>query len=233
MAKNHVLHLNNVSKTYGKILVVKSFDLTMTKPSIIALCGGNGAGKSTIIKMITGVLRPTQGIISVNGVDWNKDRIHYANQLGYMPDDSHFHQPLTVFEYLSFFATLKKAEKEVAETLTIVGLKEKKDQLISKLSKGMRQRLSLAQAIVGKPKLLLLDEPTNGLDPHWVQSFNEILLNTKKNGQGILFSTHNLTVAESVADKVIFLKEGSMKENIDFESGTPRDLSGYYKEIFV
>lgn len=233
MSKDVLLQIKNVSKTYDKTLVVAPFDLGMTNPGIIALCGGNGAGKSTIIKMIAGVIRPTTGTIFINNLDWNQDRTQYAHQLGYMPDDFQLNQPLSVFEYLSFYASLKKATNNVIETLELVGLKEKKDQLISKLSKGMRQRLLLGQAIVSKPKLILLDEPTNGLDPHWVESFNEIMLATKVNNQGILFSTHNLAVAEKIADQVIFLKSGSIKEQIHFENEEPRDLSSYYKEIFV
>ncbi|MCT8139278.1 ABC transporter ATP-binding protein [Anaerobacillus sp. CMMVII] len=228
-----LLKIENVSKVYADNQVVSPFDFSMNKPEVIALCGGNGAGKSTIIKMVTGQTRATTGKITINGVDWHKNRMAYAKQIGYMPDDFHLQQPLSVIEFISFFASLKKADKHVTETLAKVGLLEKKDQLISKLSKGMRQRLLLAQALVSKPKLILLDEPTNGLDPQWVKTFIEILLDLKKNGQGILFSTHNLAVAEEVADQVIFLKNGIIKERIHFEENVPRDLSQYYKEVFA
>jgi ABC-type multidrug transport system ATPase subunit len=233
MGNHSLLTIENVSKVYGGTCVVEPFRLSMKKSEIIALCGGNGAGKSTIIKMVAGLTVPTTGSIFINNLDWNKDRMSYAKELGFMPDDFHFQQPLTVLEFLSFYASLKKANKNVNQTLKIVGLMEKKDQLITKLSKGMRQRLLLAQAIVSKPALVLLDEPTNGLDPHWINSFMEILLNLKRDGQAILFSTHNLTVAEKVADQVIFLKEGIIKEHLHFEAEKQRDLSKYYKEVFA
>lgn len=230
---NTLLTIKNVSKVYGNTCVLEPIELSMKNTEIIALCGGNGAGKSTIIKMVTGLTRPTTGSITINNIDWTKNRIEYAKQLGYMPDDFHFQQPLSVVEYLLFFASLKKAQKHVKQTLDIVGLTEKSDQLITKLSKGMRQRLLLAQAIVSKPALVLLDEPTNGLDPHWVDSFTKILLSLKKNGQGVLFSTHNLSVAEKVADRVLFLKNGTIKEDLYFEKDVQRDLSKYYKEVFL
>ena len=212
MDKPLLLQINEVSKTYDKTCVVNSFTLNQEASEIIALCGGNGAGKSTIIKMVTGIIQPTTGSIKVSGFEWQKKRIDYANQIGYMPDDFHFQQALSVGEFLHFYASLKKAEKNVLETLQLVGLSEHKNKLITKLSKGMRQRLLLAQALVAKPKLVVLDEPTNGLDPHWVQTFCEILLSIKQTNQGVLFSTHNLAVAEKVADKVLFLKNGKNKK---------------------
>ncbi|MFN7249472.1 MAG: ABC transporter ATP-binding protein [Anaerobacillus sp.] len=233
MGNQALLEIDNVSKSYGSTRIVDPFSLTMNKSNIIALCGGNGAGKSTIIKMVTGLTQPITGTIRINGLLWRKERMNYAKQLGYMPDDFHFQEALSVFEYLSFYASLKKSTKYVKETLEIVGLWDKKSQLISKLSKGMRQRLLLAQAMVSKPKLLLLDEPTNGLDPHWIKTFQEIIICLKNNGQSILFSTHNIAVAEAVSDQVIFLRNGVIIEKVNFMNGEDRDLSKYYKAVFA
>lgn len=228
-----LLDIKGVSKSYGETSVVSHFSLSMNKSEITVLCGGNGAGKSTIIKMITGIIQPTTGTISINGIECQNNRMAYSKQIGFMPDDFQLQQPLTVYEFLSFYAALKDATSNVKETLENVGLLERRNQLISKLSKGMRQRLLLAQALVAKPQLILLDEPTNGLDPQWVKSLIEILINLKGNGQGVLFSTHNLAVAEEVADRVIFLKKGVIKESILFELETSRELSKFYKEIFL
>lgn len=232
MANKQCLVIEKVSKSYDKNCVVAPFSFSLEKSEIAVLCGGNGAGKSTIIKMVAGLIRPTTGSIVLNGVDGKKDRLKYVNQLGYMPDDFQFQQALTIFEFLQFYASLKKANEYVKETLEMVGLLDKKGQLISKLSKGMRQRLMLAQALVSKPSLLLLDEPTNGLDPQWIRMFNEIVMNTAKQQETtILFSTHNLLVAEEVADHVLFLENGLIKEKVSLKN--ERDLTKYYKKIFA
>jgi ABC-type multidrug transport system ATPase subunit len=154
-------------------------------------------------------MQPSLGAIQVNGFAWNKDRKSYANQIGYMPDDYQFTPGLTAFEALSFWAALRGVSKQrIDDTLIMVGLENKKNNKVQTFSKGMRQRLLFAQAILARPPLLILDEPTNGLDPYWMNEFVQLILEVRKEGHAVIFSTHQLPVAEEVADHVVFLDQG-------------------------
>ncbi|MGF7035370.1 ABC-type multidrug transport system ATPase subunit [Paenibacillus mucilaginosus] len=206
---NELLKLSGVRKEIGDRLIIESIDLSLSKGQVLALCGGNGAGKSTLIRMITGILQPTRGTIEINGVQWKKNRSSYAEQIGYMPDDYIFGQGLSALETLSFWASLRKVPlKRVEELLELVGLSEVKRKPVTSFSKGMRQRLLFAQALLARPPLLVMDEPTNGLDPYWMDSFVTLVKLVKGEGHTILFSTHQLPVAEIAADEAVFMKEG-------------------------
>ncbi|MBE1445771.1 ABC transporter ATP-binding protein [Paenibacillus sp. OAS669] len=208
-----VLRLNQVAKRIQKQQIIHSVDFTLSQGQALALCGGNGAGKSTILRMIAGILQPTSGSIEVNGVSWKQNRQGYAEQIGFMPDDYMFGQGLSAEETLSFWASLRKVPKNrVQEILSTVGLHEVRAKSVASFSKGMRQRLLFAQALLTKPSLLILDEPTNGLDPYWLESFISLVRAAKRDGHTVIFSTHQLEIAEVVADHAIFLKEGRIME---------------------
>jgi len=199
----------DVHKVIKKQAIVEHINLSIDTSSVVGLCGGNGAGKSTILRMIAGIIQPTSGEIYVNHLQWKKDRKRFAEQIGYMPDDYHFPQGLTAYELLSFWAALRRVpEGRVKEVLLMVGLEEKRNKAVSTFSKGMRQRVLFAQAILAKPPLLIMDEPTNGLDPYWMNEFIKLLRNIKLEGQTVLFSTHQLEIAEEIADSVVFLNTG-------------------------
>ncbi|WP_281890706.1 ABC transporter ATP-binding protein [Paenibacillus sp. YYML68] len=206
-----VLVLKGVRKELGGRAVLESIDLSLSRGRVLALCGGNGAGKSTLLRLITGMLQPTSGTIELNGLQWGANRARYADQLGYMPDDYLFGQGLSAHETLSFWAALRKVpKKRVAELLELVGLSEVKHKAVTSFSKGMRQRLLFAQALLAKPPLLVMDEPTNGLDPYWMDAFVELVRQSKQEGHAILFSTHQLRVAELAADEAVFLQGGRL-----------------------
>lgn len=208
-----VLHLNQVSKRIQKQQIIHSVDFSLSQGQALALCGGNGAGKSTLLRMIAGILQPTSGSIEVNGTSWKQNRQGYAEQLGFMPDDYMFGQGLSAEETLTFWASLRKVSKNrVQDILCTVGLHEVRSKAVSSFSKGMRQRLLFAQALLTKPPLLIMDEPTNGLDPYWLESFISLVHSAKQDGHAVIFSTHQLEIAEAVADHVIFLKEGRIME---------------------
>ncbi|OXM83042.1 ABC transporter ATP-binding protein [Paenibacillus rigui] len=220
----HVLTLNKVAKRIQKQQIIHSVDFSLNQGQALALCGGNGAGKSTILRMIAGILQPSSGSIEVNGVSWKHDRQGYAEQIGYMPDDYRFGQGLSAEETLTFWASLRKVSKDrVQDILNMVGLYEVRNKSVSSFSKGMRQRLLFAQALLTKPPLLIMDEPTNGLDPYWLESFITLVRAAKMEGHTIIFSTHQLEIAEAVADHVIFLKEGRV-----MEEGTVNDFRQSY-----
>lgn len=232
-----LLQLNDVTKRIGAREIIQSASLELHKGQVLALCGGNGAGKSTLLRMIAGILQPTGGDIVVNGYRWKQNRKACAEQIGYMPDDYLFGQGLSAEETLSFWASLRKVSKpRVQETLRLVGLYDVRFKSVSSFSKGMRQRLLFAQALLAEPPLLILDEPTNGLDPYWMESFVELVRRARRNGHAVIFSTHQLPAAEATADCVVFLKEGRMAEQGTIASFAdrfgPDGLQGAFQALF-
>jgi ABC-type multidrug transport system ATPase subunit len=204
-----ILNVRGAGKTIRRQTILQPLDLELSKGEAIALCGGNGAGKSTMLRMIVGVMQPTVGAIEVLGLNWRRSRPAYAAALGYMPDDFNFGSALTAWETIRFYASLKGVSDERAlEVLKLVDLADVRGKKVSAFSKGMRQRLLFAQALLAKPPLLVLDEPTNGLDPYWTETFAKLVLQLKAEGQAIVFSTHQLDVAETVADEAVFLDKG-------------------------
>lgn len=219
---NIVLDIHNLSKSVKKKDLLKPLNYKLSKGKILALCGGNGAGKSTLIRLLTGILTPTTGRITLNGKDYKNEKQLYLKQFGYMPDDFHFHQSMTTKETIAFYAQLNNISKvRYEEVLHDVGLIEHLNEKVKHFSKGMNQRLLLAQALLAKPSTLILDEPTNGLDPYWIKQFCKLMLQAKMNGQTIIFSTHDLHIAEQIADEVIFLSHGEV-----ISKGT---MSNYYE----
>lgn len=204
-----LLVVSGVRKEIKRQTILEDIHFTVPRGRVVALCGGNGAGKSTLLRMIVGILQPTRGTIFLMGQERQHDRLQYAAQLGYMPDDYLFGQGLSALETLQFWASLREVPKErVMELIATVGLQEVQRRKVSTFSKGMRQRLLFAQALLAKPPLLVMDEPTNGLDPYWMESFTQQVLEAKQQGHGIIFSTHQLDIAEAVADDIYFLKQG-------------------------
>jgi ABC-type multidrug transport system ATPase subunit len=188
-------------------------NLNIAQGQIVALCGGNGAGKSTVLRMIAGIIHPTRGEITVGGVRWKDDRMRYAEQIGYMPDDYRFAGGLTARETMAFWTKMRGVPKQRAEeALAEVGLADTGTKPVSSFSKGMRQRILFAQALLARPPLIVMDEPTNGLDPHWTETFVKLVRQAGKRGQTVIFSTHQLEVARALADRVVLLQDGIVVE---------------------
>lgn len=210
-----LLEVKNVSKIYKKKTALAPLSLEAAEGECIVLAGGNGAGKSTLLYLLSGILSPSSGSIVLNHVDLQKNRKQYVKEIGFMPDDFHAEQTLTVAEFLSFYASLRHVGKErVREVISIIGLEEQTRTRISKLSKGMRQRLLFGQACLAKPALLLLDEPTNGLDPYWVNVFVKLIKEIQKEGTLVIFSTHMMDVAAEAANRILFMNSGQVIEEI-------------------
>lgn len=228
MDQNNVaVTIENLSKVVKSKRLLKPLNYELLHGKILALCGGNGAGKSTLIRLITGLFKPTTGHVMMNGFHHRKDKRQYLKQFGYMPDHFEFQKSITAKETIHFYADIKNiSEEKYSETLKEVGLLDKLNEKVGSFSKGMNQRLLLAQALMAEPDILILDEPTNGLDPYWIQQFSQLMINAKNNGQTIIFSTHDLHVAEQIADEVMFLSEG---ENISHGPIHQYDDIGLYK----
>ena len=205
-----ILQIKHLSKSFGKHHAVQGVSLDVHSGDCLALIGHNGAGKTTIFKMILGLLHPTYGEILING----KAPTAVIN-IGFLPESVSFQEALTGLELLHFFARLRGLETEIDFTnlLEKVDLGDVGHQRIGTYSKGMRQRLGLAQTFIGKPELLILDEPTSGLDPSSRRSFYNLLDELRAGGSTILLSSHALTEVESYTNQVAILKGGELLAN--------------------
>lgn len=204
------ISLNNVSKRYADVAAIEDISFALDEGELVALVGHNGAGKTTLIKAILGLIRPTNGTVRVLGEDPVSGNLSVRRQVGYLPESVSFHLALTGREILSFYARLKRVPFDQCQKLfDQVGLaKSAVDRPVRTYSKGMRQRLGLAQALLGEPRLLLLDEPTSGLDPALRRSFYDLILEFKQRGTTVLLSSHALSELEERAERVVIVNRG-------------------------
>lgn len=209
MSKYHVT-LSGVTKAYAKQKAVDNVDLQLKAGECVALAGHNGAGKSTLIKLILGLIHPTQGQVQLLGHDAaSRAASQVRGQVGYLPETVALHPSLTGTETLDFYARLKKQPLSANHALlSRVGISQAAKRRVGTYSKGMRQRLALAQALLGKPKVLLFDEPTTGLDPASRQMFYEIVTELRNQGSTVLLSTHALAELDGQADRIVVMKNG-------------------------
>jgi ABC-2 type transport system ATP-binding protein len=219
------LEVRNVSKIFKGKTALYPLSLTAEEGECLVLCGGNGAGKSTLLHILAGISTPGEGAVLINQVDLQNHRKKYVSLIGYMPDEFTAQETMTVTEFLTFYGTFRKIAKDrVKEVIQILGLDEKKNELIKNLSKGMRQRLLFGQAWIAEPLVLILDEPTNGLDPYWINVFIDLLKKIKMSGTTVIFSTHMMDVAAEVADKIIFMENGKQMDTIINEHSNPKQF---------
>ena len=206
------IKLTSVSKKYGNTKAVDCVDLAVKSGECLALVGHNGAGKSTLIKMVLGLVSPSHGSVQVMGHDPMDAAFNVLRQdIGFLPEQVMFQNNMTGRETLKFYAQLKGVSRGDLDGLFLrVDLPKAADDRIATYSKGMRQRLGLAQALIGSPSLLILDEPTSGLDPVSRQNVYRIINDVKSAGATILISSHALTELDSRIDRVAILKNGKL-----------------------
>ena len=205
-----ILTLSKVRKGFPGKEVLKSIDLSISPGQLVALVGNNGQGKTTLMKLILGLLKPDGGEITINGEAAGFSRTKSQKVIfGYLPETTAFYPNLSGQETLRYLSSLKQAPRSrIDEIFEIVGLTHATKYRVKTYSKGMKQRLGLAQALLGDPKLLLLDEPTNGLDPSGIHEFYQILSRLKDEGVAILMSSHLLAEIEPRSDALALLKDG-------------------------
>jgi len=209
-----MIRLKGVTKSYGPVAAVKDLDLTVRDGEIMGIIGHNGAGKSTTLKMIVGLIRPTSGQVEVMGRDMARHSTYVKQFIGYLPEESPLYENMTAAEYLMFFSELYKMPKREAEERIDVlfgSLKfRERDRLTGELSKGMKRKVTIARTLLHDPGLLILDEPNAGLDP--LTSFFVInyLRRLKEQGKTILLSAHNLFHVEYICDRVAILRNGRL-----------------------
>ncbi|GAA5142412.1 ABC transporter ATP-binding protein [Thalassotalea piscium] len=212
MSKELLIKLSNVGKEYRSLCALQAINLELNQGEVLGLFGHNGAGKTTMMKLILGVISPTQGNIEVLGVaPDSKASWHMRNQIGYLPENVSFYEQLTGLEVLTYFAKLKGFNKKHAiALLEQVGVAHAMKRQVKTYSKGMRQRLGLAQAFIGQPKLLLLDEPTVGLDPIATADFYQTVDQLKSQGTSVILCSHVLPGVEQHIDRAMILSSGEM-----------------------
>ena len=209
------IELTNISKDYGAQKALNEVTLTIEKGQITGLLGPNGAGKSTLMKIITGAILPSSGTAVVNGVDVIASPLEVQRSLGYLPEHNPQYLELYVREYLEYVAQLYKVDKERIPTVieqTVLGPEQHKK--IGSLSKGYRQRVGLAAALIPDPEVLILDEPTTGLDPAQLIEIRALLKNIATD-KTVLFSTHIMQEVVELCDTVVFLQSGEIKRQCD------------------
>ena len=234
-----MLEIRNVSRTYGEKTALPDVSLTLTE-GIYALLGPNGAGKSTLMNIITDNLKPSAGEVLWNGEEIRRAGEAYRAVLGYAPQQQGLYDGFTGKRFLSYMGTLKKIPKgelagEIARVSAYVNLTDVQDRLIGTYSGGMKQRLLIAQALLGAPKLLILDEPTAGLDPKERVRIRE-KIREQSEGKIILIATHVVSDVETIAKEVLILKAGEVAERDSVENLCRKykaeNLEGVYMQIF-
>ena len=235
MHKN-MLQMQNVTKSFGGREILHGMNLSVERGIIYGLLGVNGAGKSTAVKMVTGLLRPTEGEITFSGTSVFGQDKGYLKEMGILIETPVFHEHLSAKENLELHLCYMGCGVDgIEETLHRVGLQNTGRQPVSKFSLGMRQRLAIARAISHSPKLLVLDEPINGLDPVGIRQMRELFLALSREfGMTLLVSSHILSEIEHVADRVGVLVDGSIAQEVsmnEIRENCPEGLEDYFFHI--
>jgi ABC-2 type transport system ATP-binding protein len=209
-----MIQLTDVTKSYNDTIAVDRLNLQMTAGEIIGLIGHNGAGKSTTLKMIAGLVEPTSGRVQVMGHDMQKESIKVKQNIGYLPEESPLYEAMTAQQYLLFFSELyqmprQKALKRIDQLLDSLELPDK-HKLTGEFSKGMKRKTAIARTLLHDPELLILDEPNSGLDPLTSFFIIHYLTTLKREGKTIILSAHNLFHVETICDRVGIIKNGKM-----------------------
>ena len=204
------LLLQNISKSYGAVKALKGLSITLEKGEVVGLLGPNGAGKSSLMKILTGYYKEWEGQISYEGLDLKADLQRIQKQVGYLPENNPLYNEMYVVEYLKYVANLYKLDNApYKEILKKTGLLDHQRHKIQTLSKGYRQRVGLAAALIHDPQLLILDEPTTGLDPNQLVEIRKLIRQLGKD-KTVLLSTHILQEVDALCDRVIIINKGEV-----------------------
>ena len=212
---DRMLQISHLYKNYGKFQAVKNLSLHIPQGDLFGFVGPNGAGKTTTIRMVCGLMLPTAGEISINGVDALAHQKEIKKQIGYVPDFFGVYDNLKVKEYMDFYGSMyrmgsKEIERISDDLLELVNLSDKKEVFVDTLSRGMKQRLCAARALIHNPALLVLDEPNSGLDPRARVEMKELLLNLKNMGKTIVISSHILSELSEMCNSIGIMDHGNL-----------------------
>lgn len=212
---NKMLQINHLYKNYGKFQAVNNLTLHIPQGDLFGFVGPNGAGKTTTIRMVCGLMQPTAGNIVINGVDVMTHQREIKKQIGYVPDFFGVYDNLKVKEYMDFYGSMyrmgsREIERIADDLLELVNLSDKKEVFVDTLSRGMKQRLCVARALIHNPALLILDEPNSGLDPRARVEMKELLLNLKSMGKTIVISSHILSELSEMCNSIGIMDHGNL-----------------------
>jgi len=205
--------VKDISKLYGRQKALDNINLQIDQGEVVGLLGPNGAGKSTLIRILTSYLTPSSGEAFINGLDVQEDSQKIKQLIGYLPENNPLYHDMYVKEYLRFVLKMykftKSADKAINETILLTGLVKEQQKKIGVLSKGYRQRVGLAQALIHDPDILILDEPTSGLDPNQIVDIRKIITDLGKK-KTVILSTHIMQEVEAICDRVIIIDQGKI-----------------------
>jgi ABC-2 type transport system ATP-binding protein len=218
----NVLEVKGLKKRLGKREIIKGINFSVKDGEIFGFLGPNGAGKTTTIRMLVGLIAPNEGEIKICGKDVQKEKEEALKNVGAVVENPELYKYLSGRENLMQIARIRKVSKEeVEELIELVGLKDRIDDKVKKYSLGMKQRLGLAAALIGEPRLLILDEPTNGLDPSGIIDFREVVKKAaKEKGMAVFISSHILSEVQNLCDRVAFTNGGVIKSVEDIHDNT-------------
>lgn len=236
MSYELAISTKRLAKTFNGKEVIRSCNMSVEKGAIYGFVGKNGAGKTTVIKMLLGLLQPTAGEATVLGLDSIKDNLEILRRTGSLVETPIFYEHLSALDNLEIhLGYMNMQETNLENVMEIVGLANVGVQPVSTFSLGMRQRLGIARALVHKPELLILDEPINGLDPVGIKEMRELFLRlAKQNGITILLSSHILSEVEQIADKIGFIVDGAIKcevSPLEIKIKYPAGIEDYFMQI--
>lgn len=220
----------NLSKNYGKQSAVQDLNFRLEVGQIVGFLGPNGAGKSTTLKMLLGLISPTEGSVQIGGKDPQEQAIDLKKQIGYLAENNPLYPEMYVREFLAFIGNIHKIahlESRIQEVIEWVGLQKEAHKKIQELSKGYQQRVGIALAIIHDPKILILDEPTSGLDPNQRDEIRNLIKSLQKD-RIILFSSHILSEVEAICDRVLLIHQGKLVSDSPMKE--IKDLEKFFKE---
>ncbi|NSW90028.1 MAG: ABC transporter ATP-binding protein [Firmicutes bacterium] len=225
-----MIEIQNLTKYYGNIVGVRNLNFTVEKGEILGFLGPNGAGKTTTMNIITGYIPSTEGTVKVCGYDIMEEPAEVKKRIGYLPEHPPLYFDMTVTDFLNFVSELKRVDKKVRRSqlndiMELVGITEVRNRLIKNLSKGYKQRVGLAQALVGKPEVLILDEPTVGLDPKQIIEIRKLIKALGKE-HTIILSSHILSEVSAICGRVVIIHKGEIAA-VD----TPENLSKNFGKV--
>lgn len=227
--------VDNVQKRFGSQLALNGVELRIGKGEVVGLLGPNGAGKSTLMRLVTGYLPPSEGRVEVCGFDVAEAPLETKKRVGYLPEHNPLHEEMYVQEYLLFVAGLHKVvdrKARVAEVIREVGLTPEQHKTIGQLSKGYRQRVGLAQALLHDPEVLILDEPTSGLDPNQLVDIRALIRSLGKD-RTVVLSTHIMQEVEAMCDRVVLIRLGKIVADAPLNDmvNAPGGLEAQFKSL--
>ena len=224
------IQVKNLSKNYGKQSAVQDLNFRLEEGQIVGFLGPNGAGKSTTLKMMMGLIRPSDGSILIDGKDPQEQEVALKKQIGYLAENNPLYPDMYVREFLAFIGNihqLRNLDQRIQEVIEWVGLQKEAHKKIQELSKGYQQRVGIALAILHNPAILILDEPTSGLDPNQRAEIRDLIKSLQKD-RIILFSSHILSEVEAICDRVLLLHQGKLVSDSPMKD--IKDLEKFFKE---